>query len=158
MSFSCSQVNPSLGRERSVSRSRDPSQRSRGNSSARTDPFAYIPDESNSDSLRKYFYDRRRDAENSRERGHDYGDYGKDRTVITSGIKSRISAAETAVTFGALAETICRIAAVTPRKEWTIKRGAQRMRGTRMAVKTRRKDAANPLQPHRARERTINQL
>ena len=38
-------------------------------------------------------------------------------TVITSEIKSGISAAETATTFGALAENICRIAAVTPRKE-----------------------------------------
>ena len=77
-------------------------------------------------------------------------------TVITSGIKSGISAAETAATFGALAETICRIAEVTPRKEWTIKRGAQMMRGTRRAVKTRRKDAANPLQPHPAWERSTN--
>ena len=63
----------SLGRERSVSRSRDPSQNSRGNFSARTDPFAHIPahqrdhriGESTSDSLRKDFYGRHRDAENA---------------------------------------------------------------------------------------------
>ena len=95
----------SLGRERSVSRSRDSSQSSRGNSSARTDPFAYIPahqrdrriGESNSDSRRKEFYDRRREA-----------DYGKDR--------ERSGAAETTATLGVVAETLHRIAAVTPRK------------------------------------------
>ena len=84
----------SLARERSVSRSREPSQNSRGDSSARTDAFAYIPahqrdrriGESNSDSHRKEFYDRRREAESSHDRGHDYAkdrdrnkDYGKDR-------------------------------------------------------------------------------
>jgi len=66
-------LSKSLGRERSVSRSRDPSQSSHGNFSARTDPFAYIPahqrnhciGESTSDSLQKDFYDRRRDAENA---------------------------------------------------------------------------------------------
>jgi hypothetical protein len=70
----------SLGRERSVSRSREPSQNSRGDSSAQADTFAYIPaqqrdrrigDESNLDSRRKEFYDRRREAENSHDRGHD---------------------------------------------------------------------------------------
>ena len=79
-----------LGRERSVSRSREPSQNSRGESSARTDAFAYIPahqrdrciGESNSDS----FYDRRRKADISRDRGHDNAkdrdrskDYSKNR-------------------------------------------------------------------------------
>ncbi len=57
--------NKSHGRERSMSRSLDPSQNSRGDSSARTDSFAYIPahqrdrriGESNSDSRRKEFYD-----------------------------------------------------------------------------------------------------
>ena len=71
----------SLGRERSVSRSRDPSQNSHGNFSTRTDPFAYIPalqcdrriGESNLDSCRKEFYDRCREAESSRDRDHDYG-------------------------------------------------------------------------------------
>ena len=33
----------SLGRERSISRSRDPSQNSRGDSFVQTDTFAYIP-------------------------------------------------------------------------------------------------------------------
>ena len=84
----------SLGRERSVSRSREPSQESRGNSSARTDAFAYIPahqrdrriGESNSDSHRKEIYDRRRESESSHDRGHDnakdrdrHKNYGKDR-------------------------------------------------------------------------------
>ena len=81
-------------RERSVSRSREPSQNSRGESSARIDAFAYIParqrdrciGESNSDSRRKEFYDRRHEAKSSHDRGHDYAkdrdrnkDYGKDR-------------------------------------------------------------------------------
>jgi hypothetical protein len=84
----------SLGRERFMSRSREPSPHSRGNSSARADSFAYIPahqrdrriGESNSDSRRKEFYDRRREAESSHYRRHDYAkdrdrnkDYGKDR-------------------------------------------------------------------------------
>ena len=79
--------------ERSVSRSREPSQHSRGDSSGRADTFAYIPahqrdrriGESNSDSRRKEFYDRRREAESSHDRGQDYAkdrdrnkDYGKD--------------------------------------------------------------------------------
>ena len=71
----------SLGRERSVS------QNSRGDSSARTDAFAYIPahqhdrriGESNSDSRQKEFYDRRREAESSKDRGHEYTkDHKKD--------------------------------------------------------------------------------
>ena len=85
---------PTLGRERSVSRSREPSQHSRGDSSGRAETFAYIPahqrdrriDESNSDSRRKEFYDRRREAESSHDRGHDYAkdrdrnkDYGKEK-------------------------------------------------------------------------------
>ncbi len=71
----------SLGLERSVSRNREPSQNSRGDSSARADTFAYIPahqrdrrigDEStNLDSCRKEFHDRRREAENSHDREHD---------------------------------------------------------------------------------------
>ena len=84
----------SLGRERSISRSRDPSQNSRGDSSAQIDTFAYIPahqrdrriGESSLDSRQKEFYDRHREAESSRDRGNDYGkdrdrgqDYGKDR-------------------------------------------------------------------------------
>jgi hypothetical protein len=55
----------SLGSERSVSRSRDPSLHSRGNSSVRADPAVYVPahqrdrriGESNSDSRRIEFYD-----------------------------------------------------------------------------------------------------
>ena len=128
----------SLGRERSVSRCRDSSQSSCGNSSARTDPFAYISahqrdrriGESNSDSRRKEFYDRRREAESSRDCGHDYG---KDR--------ERSGAAETTATLGVVAETLHRIAAVTPRKQWTITRGARDKKG----VQDPRKDTANPL-------------
>ena len=86
---------PTLGRERSVSRSsREPSQHSRGDSSGRAETVAYIPahqrdrriGESNSDSRRKEFYDRRREAESSFDRGHDYAkdrdrnmDYGKEK-------------------------------------------------------------------------------
>ena len=63
-----------------MSRSREPSQNSRDDSSARTDAFAYIPahqrdrhiGESNSESRRKEFYDRRRESESSWDRGHDY--------------------------------------------------------------------------------------
>ena len=70
----------SLGSERSVSRSREPSQHSRGDSSVRDDTSVYVPvhqrdrriGESNSDSRRKEFYDRRREAESSRDHGHDY--------------------------------------------------------------------------------------
>ena len=84
----------SLGSERSVSRSREPSQHSRGDSSVRDDTSVYVPvhqrdrriGESNSDSRRKEFYDRRREAESSRDHGHDYAkdrdrskDYGKDK-------------------------------------------------------------------------------
>ncbi len=84
----------SLGSERSVSRSREPSQHSRGDSSVRADTSVYIPahlrdrriGESSSDSRRKEFYDRRREAESSRDHGHDYAkdrdrskDYGKDK-------------------------------------------------------------------------------
>ena len=84
----------SLGKERSVSRSRDPSQHSRVDSSGRAETFAYIPahqrdrriGETNSDSRRKDFYDRRREAESSHDRGQDYAKerdrnkyYGKDR-------------------------------------------------------------------------------
>ncbi len=83
-----------LGSERSVSRSREPSQHSRGDSSVRGDTSVYIPahqrdrriGESNSDSRRKEFYDRRRETESSRDHGHDYAkdrdrskDYGKDK-------------------------------------------------------------------------------
>ena len=84
----------SLGSERSVSRSREPSQHSRGDSSVRADTSLYVPahqrdrriGESNSDSRRKEYYDRRREAESSREHGNDYAkerdrskDYGKDK-------------------------------------------------------------------------------
>ena len=84
----------SLDSERSVSRSRDPSQQSRGDSSVRADFSVYIPahqrdrriGESNSDSRRKEFYDQRREAVSSRDHGHDYAkdrdrskDYGKDK-------------------------------------------------------------------------------
>ncbi len=70
----------SLGSERSVSRSRDPSQPSRGDSSVRADTSGYIPahqrdrriGESNSDSRRKEFYDHRREAVSSRNHGRDY--------------------------------------------------------------------------------------
>ena len=70
----------SLGSGRSVSRSREPSQHSRGDSSVRADTSVYVPahqrdrriGESNSDSRRKEFYDRRREAESSRDHGHDY--------------------------------------------------------------------------------------
>ena len=66
---------------KSLARSRDPSQNSHGNFSARTDPFSYIPalqydhriGESNSDSCRKELYDWCREAESSRDRDHDYG-------------------------------------------------------------------------------------
>ena len=87
-----------LGSERSVSRSREPSQHSRGESSVRVDTSVYIPahqrdrriGESNSDSRRKEFYDQRRKAGSSRDHGHDYAkdrdrgkdyskDYGKDK-------------------------------------------------------------------------------
>jgi hypothetical protein len=84
----------SLGSERLVSRSRDPSLHSRGDSSVRVDTSVFIPahqrdrriGESNSDSRRKEFYDQRREAVSSRDHGHDYAkdrdrgkDYGKDR-------------------------------------------------------------------------------
>ena len=84
----------SLGSERSVSRSRDPSLHSRGNSSVRADTSVYIPahqrdrriGESNSDSRRKEFYEQRREAVSSRDHGRDYAkdrehgrDYTKDR-------------------------------------------------------------------------------
>ena len=70
----------SLGSERSVSRSREPSQHSRGDSSVRADTSLYVPahqrdrriGESNSDSRRKEYYDRRREAESSRDHGNDY--------------------------------------------------------------------------------------
>ena len=83
----------SLGSERSVSRSRDPSQHSRGESSVRADSSVYIPahqrdrriGESNSDFRRKKFYDQRREAGSSRDHGHGSTrdrerskDYGKD--------------------------------------------------------------------------------
>ena len=83
-----------LGSERSVSRSRDPSQHSRGESSVRADTSVYIPGyqrdrrigESNSDSRRKEFYDQRREAGSSRDHSHGYAkdrerskDYGKDK-------------------------------------------------------------------------------
>ena len=97
--------------------------------------------ESNSDSHQKEFYDRRREAESSRDRGHDYAkdsdrskDYGKE-----------IGAAETTATQGVVAETLHRIAAATSRRELSITRSARRLRGTRRAVKTPRKDAANSL-------------
>ena len=84
----------SLGSDRSVSRSREPSQHSRGDSSVRADTSVYIPahqrdrriGESNSDSRRKEFYDQRREAVSSRDHDHDYAkdrdrskDYGKDK-------------------------------------------------------------------------------
>jgi hypothetical protein len=84
----------SLGSERSVSRSREPSQHSRGDSSIRADTSVYIPahqrdrriGESNSDSRRKEFYERPREAVSSRDHGRDYAkdqdrskDYGKDK-------------------------------------------------------------------------------
>jgi len=70
----------SFGSERSVSRSRDPSQHSRGDSSVRADTSVYIPahqldrriGESNSDSRRKEFYEQRREAVSSRDHGRDY--------------------------------------------------------------------------------------
>ncbi len=70
----------SLGSERSVSRSRDPSLHSRGDSSVRADTSLYIPahqrdrriGESNSDSRRKEFYEQRREAVSSRDHGRDY--------------------------------------------------------------------------------------
>ncbi len=80
--------------ERSVSRSRDPSQHSRGDSSVRADTSVYVLahqrdrriGESNSDSRRKEFYDQRREAVSSRDHGHDYAkdrdrskDYSKDK-------------------------------------------------------------------------------
>jgi hypothetical protein len=79
----------SLGSERSVSRSRDPSQHSRGDSSVRADTSVYILahqrdrriGESNSDSRRKEFYDQRRKAVSSHDHGHDYAkdlDHSKD--------------------------------------------------------------------------------
>jgi len=87
----------SLGRERSVSRSWDPSQNSRAwrflcanrrnNRVYPGSPMRPPYWRTNSDSRRKEFYDRRREAESSWDRGHDYGkdsdrdkDYdGKDR-------------------------------------------------------------------------------
>jgi hypothetical protein len=84
----------SLGSERSVSRSREPSQHSRGDSSVRADTSVYIPahqcdrriGESNLDSRRKEFYDQRREPVSSRDHGHDYAkdrdrskDHGKDK-------------------------------------------------------------------------------
>jgi hypothetical protein len=84
----------SLSSERSVSRSRDPSQHNRGVSSVRVDTSVYIPahqrdrriGESNSDSRRKEFYDPRREAVSSCDHGRDYAkdrdhskDYGKDK-------------------------------------------------------------------------------
>ena len=69
----------SLGSDLSVSRSREFSQHSCGDSSVRADTSVYIPvhqcdrriGESNSDSRRKEFYDQRRE-ESSRDHGHDY--------------------------------------------------------------------------------------
>ena len=102
-----------------MSRSREPSQESHGNSSAKTDAFAYIPahqrdrriGESNSDSHRKEVYDLRRESESSHDRGHDYAkdhdrhkDYGKERE---RGIG-------TEVTHGVVAETLRRIVTATP--------------------------------------------
>jgi hypothetical protein len=84
----------SLGSERSISRSRDPSLHSRVDSSVRADTSVYIPahqrdrciGESNSNSRRKEFYEQRRDAVSSRDHGRDYAkdrdhsrDYAKDR-------------------------------------------------------------------------------
>ena len=84
----------SLGSDRSVSRSREPSQHSRGDSSVRADTSVHIPahqrdrriGESNSDSRRKEFDDQRREAVSSRDHSHDYSkdrdrskDYGKDK-------------------------------------------------------------------------------
>jgi hypothetical protein len=112
----------SLGRERSVSRIREPSQNSRGNSSARTDAFAYIPahqrnrriGESNSDSRRKEFYDRHREAESSHDHGHDYA-----KNVIATRTTARIGIArdrhsELSATQGVVAEILRRIVAATP--------------------------------------------
>ncbi len=107
----------SLARERSVSRSRKPSQNSRGISSARTDAFAYIPahqcdrriGESNSDSRRKEFYDRRREAESSQIAGMTMS-----RIVIATRTTARIDTAEPSATHGVVAETLHRIVAATP--------------------------------------------
>jgi hypothetical protein len=123
----------SLGSERSVSRSREPSQHSRGDSSVRADTSVYIPahqrgrriGESNSDSRRKEFYDRRRETESSRNHGYDYAkdrdrskDYGKD--------KERDWQSETQ---GVVAETLHQIVAATPERKWMITRHAQGIRG-----------------------------
>ena len=63
----------------------------------------------------------------------------------TARIESGIGAAETTATQGVVAETLHRIAAATSRRELSITRSARRLRGTRRAVKTSRKDAANSL-------------
>jgi hypothetical protein len=70
----------SLGSERSVSRSREPSQHSRGDSSVRADTFVYIPahqrdrriGESNSDSRRK---DRDRSKDHGKDKDRDRNRY-----------------------------------------------------------------------------------
>ena len=112
----------SLARERSVSRSRKPSQNSRGISSARTDAFAYIPahqcdrriGESNSDSRRKEFYDRRREAESSQIAGMTIMPRIVIATRTTARIECGIDTAEPSATHGVVAETLHRIVAATP--------------------------------------------
>ena len=103
-----------------MSRSRDPSQNSRDDSSAQIDTFAYIPahqrdrriGESNSDSRRKEFYDRRREAESSQIAG-----MTMPRIVIATRIGSGIDTAELSATQGVVAETLRRIVAATPGKK-----------------------------------------
>jgi hypothetical protein len=72
----------------------------------------------------------------------------------TARIESGIGAVETTATQGVVAETLHRIAAATPRREWTITRSARRMRETRRAVKTPREDTANSLPIRRGIDQT----
>ena len=78
----------SLGSERSISRSRDPSQHSRGDSSVRADTSVYIPAHQRGRRIGKEFYDQRREAVSSRDHGHDYAK-DRDRSKDYSNDKDR---------------------------------------------------------------------
>ena len=130
----------SLGSKRSVLRSREPSQHSRGDSFVRADTSVYFLahqrdrriDESNSDSRRKEFYDRRREAESSRDQCQ--------RSGSQQGLRQRQGSGS--------AQGNCprhQIVAATPERKWTIIRSARGIRGTRRTVKTQGKGAATSL-------------
>ena len=144
----------SLGRERSMSRSREPSPHSRGDSSARADSFAYIPAHQRDRRIILVSPIRTLAVKNStigveRQRVLTTADMTMLKIEIATRTTARtgngIGMADPSATQGVVAETLRRIVAATPGRRWTITRSARGIHGTRRTTKTHGNSNATPL-------------